>query len=472
MRARWLAGVLATGVTASACSAERTDNPPPVEVLDSYTSDADADATVKDDGGLLDATLPETDAAGCKGLQCARVKCDGGGTTSISGTVYAPNGKMPLYNVIVYVPNADLSPLPSGVSCDRCGVVASGEPIVVALTDSKGRFRLDDVPVGKDIPLVIQLGKWRRRIVIPEVLPCQDNKLTSADQTRLPKKRSEGDMPKIAATTGACDKVLCMLPKVGIDASEYGVSGAGKAVTFFSSRAAGGPSGMKDAKALWNDLAEMKKYDIVILSCECDEAYGSWTPVTKDTTSFDVMTKYLDAGGRVFSTDFQYTWYKYSPDPALRSIGVIEYESTAGIDPVTLDTSFPKAKALFDWLKVVDSTVTSDQIKFDGTRFHIKSADKKVAQVWATAPFPGTGTPIQPIVVSANTPVGKPVEAQCGKAMHLNVHVNDTDKVDASFPAGCTSPMKQGEEVLAFFFFDLSACIQRDTEEPKPPPIK
>ena len=27
------------------------------------------------------------------------------------------------------------------------------------------------------------------------------------------------------------------------------------------------------------------------------------------------MTNYLDAGGRIFTTDFQYTWYRYSPDP-------------------------------------------------------------------------------------------------------------------------------------------------------------
>src|SRR5262252_1427294 len=59
---------------------------------------------------------------------CPRQKyCGAGRTTSLSGTVLDPAGKRPLYNVVVYVPNAAVAPITNGTTCDRCGEVR-GEP--------------------------------------------------------------------------------------------------------------------------------------------------------------------------------------------------------------------------------------------------------------------------------------------------------------------------------------------------------
>src|SRR6476620_10726864 len=49
----------------------------------------------------------------CDGLACKQVDCGGGATTTVSGVVTAPNGTLPLYNVVVFVPNAPLEPLAS-----------------------------------------------------------------------------------------------------------------------------------------------------------------------------------------------------------------------------------------------------------------------------------------------------------------------------------------------------------------------
>ena len=467
-RAFTVAAFLAT--FAFGCGATRDVDPDPL-------GGGNPDAEDQEGGLTFDADDPFDVGDGqppkpCTGLACNKASCTGATKTTISGVVYAPNGKLPLYNVIVYIPNAELSPLPKGATCDKCGALASGDPIVTALTNYKGEFTLNDVPVGDNIPLVIQLGKWRRQVKIPKVNPCVDNKLTDPNLTRLPKNQSEGNMPKIAVTVGGCDKLSCMLPKVGIDASEFGVDGTPKAVHFYkpdSGFLLDGPAGMKSARVLWDNADKLKEYDIAIFSCECSEM-----PTTKGTASYAAVNNYLNAGGRIFTTDFQYLWYKQSPDPAMQSVMPIPGGAPTGGNPVNLKTDFPKGKALADWMSYVDKTVTYGKVKCDYVFNNFSPADPAKSQLWGSSSggSGGAGPGDNPKFITINTPVGKPVESQCGKAVHLDAHINGSDTINASFPAGCTSPIKEGEEAFAFFFFDLASCIQKEGDPPKPPPIK
>ncbi|MBK7397762.1 MAG: hypothetical protein IPJ34_16055 [Myxococcales bacterium] len=466
-----LASLLALSV--AACSASKEGDEVALDGATDPDSGEDGGIVIGDagdDGGTFDVPADGTPGP-CEGLRCQVKACGGGADTTVSGTVYAPNGTLPLYNVIVYVPNLTPLPLTKGVTCDKCGALASGDPITTALTDSKGNFTLKGVPVGSNIPLVIQLGKWRRQVKI-NVSECVDNKLTDKNLTRLPKNQKEGDMPRIAVTVGGCDKLSCMLPKVGIDASEFGVDGSAAAVHFYLPAAgyATGPAGMKDARVLWDNPAKLKEYDIAVFSCECFEN----SPGSKDAKSFAAVDQYLKAGGRIFTTDFQYLWYKSSPDPAMKAVMPIPGGAPGGTNPATLDTTFTKGKALADWLAYVDKTTTYGKVTCDYVFNNFSPADKTKAQVWASSIgiSGGAGTTNNPRFVTINTPVGKPVEEQCGKAVHLDAHINGSDTIDATYPAGCKSAIKQGEEAFAFFFFDLASCIQKDGEPPKPPPVK
>lgn len=276
-------------------------------------------------------------------------------------------------------------------------------------------------------------------------------------------------MPQIALTAGGCDGLGCMLKKIGIDDSEFGTTNdPNRAVHIFKGSGVSVPA-WPDAQVLWKDANLMKKYDQLILSCECSEVLNN--KGTAGTQAFQAVTDYMAAGGRIFTTDFMYTWYKFSSDPAMTSIGMITGGAPAqtGGFAVRLDTSFPKGKALADWLSVAFPTSQKELPKFDVVFANLQSIDASKGQVWGNDP----AAPPKPRIFTVNTPAGKPVAQQCGKGVHIDVHVNNSDQVNAGFPAsGCGTAMKEGEGLLAFFMFDLASCIQKDNEPPPKPPVK
>jgi len=432
-------------------------------------------------------------AAPCVGLACSVTSCGPGSSTSVKGTVYAPNGTLPLYNARVFIPNGPLESLAKGVQCQNCGTPLTGNPIAVALSDAQGNFTLKGAPDGANIPIVVQLGKWRRQAIIPTVAPCVTNTLTDPDLTRLPKNQTEGNMPHIALTTGGCDSLGCMLPKVGIDAAEFGFESDGyaKAINIYNGDNIP-PSGVPTAtpaEDIWGNATLLATYDMAIFSCECSEALDS-KGGSAASPDFGIVTSYLDQGGRVFTTDFQYTWYKYSTDPKLAGIGDItggapEEGSNPKSTPIpvwdslSLSTSFPKGKALADWLETVSPGSPYGVVTPDVIWGNFQSITS-VPTLWGSSPDTGLMTPMLPRVMTTNTPVGAATSDQCGKGVHIDAHINQGDPYNivgcnpttgACYPRSCASTLKEDEAMFAFFFFDLASCIQNDTQPPPPPPV-
>jgi hypothetical protein len=428
--------------------------------------------------------IKETPDGPCTGLECQVPACTGSPATSISGKVYDPAGKMPLYNVMVYVPNGPVPAFTEGISCDRCGASITN-PVTAAITDETGSFKLEKAPAGTDIPLVIQVGKWRRQITIPSVAPCADTALTDPQVTRLPRKRSEGDIPRIAIAAGGADAMECFPRRLGIDDSEFTTSAGDGRIHLYTATDAGadlsvkafdttlnGGAPLPHSMQLWSDLGVLRRYDIVVLSCE-----GAELQDEKPLASRQALYDYLSLGGRVFASHWGNVWFSGGP-AAVQSVGNWNNRANpveSGSLPSTIDQSFPKGEALAKWLVNVGASTVLGTLPVSMPRDNIQTLDPTLAREWITVQnprFPGAEKSIQ--YMSFNTPVGAPEPEVCGRAVFTGLHVS-TDVEDETvqppgFPVSCAqSELSPEEKAVAFMLFDLSACIQNDKDPPRVP---
>jgi hypothetical protein len=432
--------------------------------------------------GIPDASLDTS----CQNLECYQNKCASagckvaacadGGTTSISGKVYDPAGKVPLYNVIVYVPNTTPDPIVTGASCDRCGSVA-GNPVASALTDATGSFVLNDVPVTDNVPLVIQVGKWRRQLTVSGIKSCDDTIIDDPNLMRLPRNQTEGDLPKIALTTGSADALECLLRKVGISDSEFTPeTGTGRVNLFVGNNgtpryapALNGGAAFTAAPTFWSSLDTLKQYDVVLLSCE-----GTENPTNKSPQALQAMLDYMNFGGRVFASHWHNYWLEHGPAP-LPTVATFNHQSDLP-SPFTaqIDTSFAKGSALADWLVSVGGSITRGQLVIQAAQHTVDAANAMIAQPWIYST-----TPASVQYMTVNTPVGAAEDALCGRVVLSDIHVSNTGGNQATtdrsannlaFPNGCrTTDLSPQEKALEFMLFDLSSCIRKDSVPPMPP---
>lgn len=415
----------------------------------------------------------------CQGLECKRVACDNGATTTITGKVYDPAGANALYNVMVYIPggpNGD-KPLPeiaksldTNVACETCAALAL-DPMVSALTNTKGEFKLENVPVDKDVPVVIQVGKWRRQLKFDVTKKCEENKVPDRE-FRLPKNGTEGDMPHIAVTAGGCDALECLLRGIGVDDKEF-VAGAdpkghvhvfnGELGEFPGGPEAGGTTADPFGGQLWNDVEKIKKFDMVMLSCECGENNENKGGAIARPGARQAMWDYANMGGRIFATHYHYTWFKNSPQGDWQQVANwTPSGGTSGVHDV--DTSFPKGVAFSDWLVNVNASSTPGKIQLTDVTNSLSSV-RAPAQSWIAKGENAVR------YFSFNTPTDKPAEEQCGRAVYSDLHLMGITAGGNAFPEGCPAAggLSAQQKALEFMFFDLAGCVQADDTPPVVP---
>jgi len=400
----------------------------------------------------------------CKMGNCTQPACTGGVVTTLSGKVYDPAGKVPLSNMDVFIPNTALADYTDGPACDTCAMALSGSPVVKTKTDTAGNFSLgttaSDVPAGSNIPLVIQVGRWRRQVTITTVAACADTPV-AADMTRLPRNQGEGHLPKIALTTGGADALECLLRKIGISDSEFTPESGPGRVNFFagvngtnSFNATMGGAAFTSVAPWWDDVANLRKYDMILHSCE-----GTENPTNKSMQARMALQQYADAGGRVFASHWHNYWFEHGPTP-WPTIANFQHQADLAIPfTATIDTSFTRGAELAQWLMNVGGSTAYGQLEIRGAQHTINTVGTGRQWIYST-------TPQSVQYLDATTPFQG---AACGRVVLSDIHVSQggssstEDDSDPSlpYPDGCrTMDLSPQEKTLEFMIFDLSSCVE------------
>lgn len=454
-----ICALVVVGLLGASCGSESESVFPP-DIADAGEGSVDFPPAFGE-GGLTDGAPP------CKGLECQQVACAGGTTTTLTGMVYDPAGKVPLYNVVVYVPNAPVDPIKTGASCDRCGTL-SGEPIVSTLTDPAGKFTLKNVPAGKDIPLVIQIGKWRRQLTVPSVGACVETSLTDPQVTRLPRNQAEGDIPQMAIATGNADPFECLLVKMGLDTAEFTPDTGTGRVHYYRENGVDMSPASPVASTLYSDATKMKQYDMIFLPCEGSEHDR---PDAVDQNLID----YTTIGGRLFTTHFGYSWLYQgaAPFPATGQWQPGQSDKFSVTLSATINQSFPKGAAFAQWLVNVGASTTLGTMGINEGRHDLNAPNNPPSTAWVTTdqmPAPNNTATMH---ITFNTPIGVPDDQVCGRVVYSDFHVSASAlSGQKTFPASCkTGDLTAQEKALEFMLFDLSSCVQPDKEPPTPPAV-
>ncbi len=415
-----------------------------------------------------DATTPIVAPEGCAS-----------GHATLSGTLYDPAGNLPLPNAVVYIlsdPQAPLAPLTAGTgscsdSCTPTLAISANTYIAATETNVYGGFTLDYVATGNSVTVVFQLGKWRRKVTV-DTPDCANTTVPPA-LSRLPRNQSEGDIPRMALVTGACDELACLMRDIGLDAAEFtGPTGGGRLHVYKGAGAgpdlAGGGAGPAgDCSAgecpLWSTKSALEKYDLVLLGCECGE--HNETKPDKGP-----LHDWLDEGGRVLATHYQSTWFKNGPADFQ---GVASWTSetdgpTAG--PFQVDSTFVGGNDLQNWLRDLASLNADGTLALTASDVSTSVSDVRPSAsrwIYDTSELDSSSSRV-PKLLSFATPVGglpPPVDGgastsapYCGRAFFTDVHAGGGGVPSSSpVPASCAGvDMSAQEKALEYAFFYLS----------------
>jgi hypothetical protein len=435
------------------------------------------------------------DVPPCNNLCPYQGKCAGGVTATLTGQVVAgtlaaylpataPNSPDPVPNVVVYVPNIAPAAFALGVQCTVCGADITGDPLAQTTTNAQGNFTLTNIPVPPSgvIPIVIQLGRWRRIFGLGNtnnpgvpVTCAGPNSVT----LRMPRNPTEGDIPFTAISTGNVDPMECVLLKMGVDQAQFTVPGGGGRIEVYQGNGAivgtttpyAYPETTLDPDVS-GSTTTLDEYDQVLFPCWGDDPRTD-AANQKTANQQNNLITYTANGGRVFGTHFSYSWlYNDPPFEGTVASWVDDTQYASATATIVQPSTFADVNTFFSWMTGLawngataggTFAVTNPRNDFTAP---VTAADN--AELWmnaASSVAQKKGPPTTanyPLVYTF--PYGTTATTQCGKVVYSDFHVSAiaggaSGDSDDNFPAECTtSPMSAQEKALEYLIWDLSSC--------------
>ena len=439
----------------------------------SATASESIGTSMSDGGGIFDVGNGGDSAGGDGDGDCDSP----GGDATLTGTVYAPNGTIPVSGALVYLTATPPDPIPATVYCSECVDLPCETSFV--LTEPNGSFSLS-APSGAAQYLVVEKGQFRR--VTPLDVATGSTPL-NVGLTTLPSDYAPADgrfIPKIAVAVGNYDRLEDGLAKLGL--GQIMNSGLGEELVAgtqnFDVWSHGGPAiaGSKgDFAQLLSTPALMDQYHIIFVPCAADGALSTlesaaglqnvrdwvakggkwyvsdWSNEFIDVPFSQYQEFYLEGGsgdllgvydsvGTVLDSELE-AWLQNLP-PELKDINPIN--GGGGSHPTV--NSLPSIDLVENWsgIQSVPSVFVDD-----GMGGQIDVGHK----VWVEGPGNGSSVPS-----NQSNPMAVTGEYGCGKIMFTTYHTAENTTYVGLTPQ---------ELVLMYLILDLGVC-QTPTAPPPP----
>lgn len=216
------------------------------------------------------------------------------GDTTLTGTVYAPNGEIPVSGALVYLAQDEPAGIPQQVYCSECVELPCGARHT--FTEPDGSFSLE-ADLGSKY-LVVQKGQFMR----VSSIDVAGEVMLSTELTTLPGVNDPDAglyIPKIALAVGRHDSLQHALGKLGLGDIYDGTiwPGSQQFDMYLNGQF------FQDVEAEFTDLLqdyeEMSKYHIIFVPCTDDLQEQQFTPEVVEN-----IRRWVEAGGKWYVADW------------------------------------------------------------------------------------------------------------------------------------------------------------------------